>query len=104
MAKIVALKPTVAGIAPAYTGAAAGDTLPNDGRTILHVKNTSAGPVTVTVVATQACSHGGTHDAEVVIPAASERLIGPFPRDRFGSEPAVNYSATASVNVAAISV
>ena len=106
MAAIPVQKPGRTGLGVAMAPAAAGDTLPNDGHTVLRVANASGGPVTVTVVQARPCSAGASspaHDAVAVVPAGQTREISNLPREIFGSAPAVNYSATAGVTVAAVS-
>lgn len=103
MAELSIQRVSLTGLNPTYAAAAAGgDTFANDGSIMLHVKNGSAGSVTVTVDAITLCNHGFDHDAAPAIPAGEERMIGPFTTKRFGSVPAVSYSAAASVTVAAI--
>lgn len=103
MAELSPQKATLTGIAPTFSAASAGgDTIPNDGRTALHVKNGSAGAITVIVDSVTACNQGFDHDASVSVPAGGERMIGPFDQGRFGTSTAVSYSATASVTVAAL--
>lgn len=105
MAALTVQKVTKSGVGPAYSAAdAAGDTFSNDGNTMLHVKNGSAGSINVTIDSVAQCSFGFDHDIVVAVPAGGERMIGPFPRDRFGSPTSVTYSAATSVTVAAISV
>jgi hypothetical protein len=88
-----------AGLAPGYAAVSASDTITgNDGNCWLHVKNGNVGTaITVTVVSLNPCSHGGTHNLVVAIPISSERMIGPFPRDRFGETVTVNHTTLTSV-------
>lgn len=105
MAIVATQQISPAGTAPAFTAAASGQTFLNTGREFLHIKNTSAAAVTVTVPAVGDCSDGYLHDAAVSVPATTgERYLGPFKSGRFGSEPAINYSATAGVTVAVVEV
>jgi hypothetical protein len=95
------------GDSKAYVTPASGDTFPNDGRTVLHVKNANAGTCTVTVTATKPCDVAGTLHTNVVVVAATtgDEMIGPFPVGVWGGTVTVTtYSVTASVTVAAISV
>lgn len=102
MALLTTLQIIRAGLTPAFAAAAAGgDTITdNDGLVFLYVKNGGAGACSVTVTASQQCNQGGTHNTVVSVPAASERMLGPFPREQFGSVPAVTYSTVTSVTVA----
>lgn len=94
------------GLNPSYASAAAGgDSFDNDGRTFVHVKNGSAGSITVTVNSQTACNYGFDHDETVSVPAGGERLIGPFPKERFNDADGrvkLSYSAVTSLTVAAI--
>jgi hypothetical protein len=92
----------------AGTPAAGGDTFPNDGATKFYVKNGSGGSVNVTFACPNACNFGVTnsaHNLVVAVPAATEKVIGPFNTDKFndaGGLVTVTTSAQASVTVAAI--
>lgn len=103
MADLAPQKASLTGLAPTFAAASSGgDTFANDGRTVLHVKNGSAAAITATVDSVTACDQGFDHDAAVSVPAGGERVIGPFDQRRFGATVTVNYSATASVSVAAL--
>jgi hypothetical protein len=105
MAELTIQNTSLGGIAPTFAAAdAAGDSFENDGRTVIHVKNASAGAITATIDSAALCNHGFDHDISVSVPAGGERMIGPFPRVRFGSPAQVGYSAVASVSVAAVRV
>ena len=97
------------GVVPSYAAAAGGgDEFANDGRSMLHVKNGSGGPLTVTVNSRVNCSHGFDHDSATIVGAGSESMIGPFDINRF-NDPAtgrasITYSDVTSLTVAAIKV
>jgi hypothetical protein len=97
-----------AGLAPAYVAAdAAGDEFINGGRTFVHVKNGSAAPVNATITNVKPCNYGFAHDLVIAVPAAGDRLIGPFEPGRFNNTSArakVTCSAVTSVTVAALEV
>lgn len=85
--------------------AAGGDVVPNDGKTILRVKNGGGSDQTVTVTATGKCNQGSLHNSVTVVTAGEERDIGPFPKHQFDNgsgQFAVTYSGVTSVTVAAI--
>lgn len=107
MALLTTQPVSLAGLAPTYTGAAAGgDTFQPGDRTFLHVKNGSAASITATVDSIALCNQGVDHNAAVVIPASGERMIGPLAPDRFAGGAgvgAVTYTAVTTVTVAAIS-
>lgn len=103
MAQLNVQKTTLSGVAPAFAAAdAGGDTFANTGREYLHVKNASAGAVTVTVDAVRSCDQGFDHNASVSVPAGGERVLGPFTKHRFGGVASVSYTAVASVTVAVV--
>jgi hypothetical protein len=113
MALLTIQKPSRTGVAVTYaaaTSGAGGDTFVNTGREFLHVKNDSGGSITVTVDAPNACSFGVTHDSHdlsIAIPAGEDRMIGPFPTDRFSDSSNLvkaTYSDVTSLTVAALSV
>jgi hypothetical protein len=83
---------------------AAGDTLANDGRTILVV-DAGTGAVQVTINSLQA-SNFGTDENTVVTVADGERaLIGPFQKARFNAIDGtigITYDSETSVTVAAL--
>ena len=106
MAVLAVQKISQAGLGPAYGAAdALGDEFANNGRTVLHVKNGSAGAINVTLDSVKPCDQGFDHDAVVNVPAAGERIIGPFDPARFNNSNGrvgVSYSAAAGVTVAAL--
>lgn len=109
MALLTVQNISTTGLGPTYAAAnAGGDTFPNNGRTLLHVKNGGASAVTVTLVSAKTCNQGFQHDLQVSVPAGGERMIGPFPPDRFNNEStgqvSVTYSGVTSVTVAALSI
>lgn len=106
MANLSVQKITQAGVGPTYGAAAAGgDSFPNDGHMLLHVKNGAAASITVTVKSPTVCDQGVSHDLVITIPATSDRMIGPFPSKRFNNKTGyvdITYSAVATVTVAAL--
>lgn len=99
---------TRAGLAPAYSAAAAaGDKFTPSDRTVLHVKNGSAGALTVTVVTPKQTSYGADiADVAVSVPAGGERLVGPFAYEHFADTDDgladITYSGVTSLTVAAL--
>jgi hypothetical protein len=98
----------LAGLNPAYVAANVdGNFFLNSGKEYLHVKNGGASPITVTINSQVNCNQGFDHDAVVSIPAGGERIIGPFPKDRFNDASGyvqAAYSGVTSVTAAAITV
>lgn len=86
---------------------AGGDQFTNADRTFLWVKNTSGGPITITIPAEAADDHGATHNLTVTVPDGTNgRLVGPFQFQRFSAVSrlvSMTYSGTpAGFEVAAI--
>ena len=109
MAALTVQNVALIGLAPAYAVAAGGgDTFVNNPDTFLHVKNGGASPITVTVVTPATVNSIAIADVAVSVPAAGERMIGPFiPTNLFNDSTGVasiTYSAVTSVTVAAIRV
>jgi hypothetical protein len=108
MANLNVQKIELSGLNPSYVAAAAGgDEFVNSGRAFIHVKNGGASSIDVTVDSQTPCSQGYDHDAVVAVPASEERMIGPFPKDRFNDaseKVQITYSDVTSVTVAAIEV
>lgn len=99
---------TAAGLAPSYVAASAtGDSFPNDGRTVLLVKNGDTVAHTVTIISAKTCNQGFQHNLTVSVAAGATMMIGPFPVERFNNEQGqvqVNYDAVTSVTVAAVKI
>lgn len=112
MAELTVQEIAEAGLTASYTAAAAGgDSLKNDGRTFLHVKNGGAGSTTVTVTAQRTAANvqgmGGLTkgNAGGAVAAGAEGFFGPFPSLAFNDatgKVAIGYSDVTSVTVAAI--
>jgi hypothetical protein len=104
---------TTGSLQPTYAAASGGgDVMPNDGKTVLHVKNGGGGSINVTITAQVATRDAGPGfgpytraDLVVAVPAAEERIIGPLPRIAFNNasaQAAIAYSGVTSVTVAAL--
>lgn len=95
------------GVALAYTAAIAdGHSFANSGQdVVLFVKNGSGAPVNVTVDIPKVVDGVAMTDLVVAVAAGATRIIGPFPKGLYnqsGNVVHVDYSATASVEVAAV--
>lgn len=103
MAQLTVARSAIAGEDPAPQAAnAGGDTVPNNGRTLLVIENGSGGAITVTVDSPQACSHGVEHDQDIVVAAGATVVAGPFDPKRFGSTLALTYSGVTSLTIAPV--
>lgn len=102
--------PTSDGLNPTYSAANAdGHSLVNDGRTVLIVKNASAGSINVTAQTPGTVDGLAVADKVVAVPAGGERHFKYDPRHynrpAGGTDPDmvwIDFSAVASVTVAAI--
>lgn len=110
MATLTTQQVTRSGLAPTFAAAAAGgDKFAGTKDTVLYVKNGGGSAVTVTIVTPKEAFAGAAiADIAVPVPAAGERVIGPFPASNF-NDPAdgltsVIYSGVTSVTVAALQV
>ncbi len=95
-------------LTPTFVAAAGGgDTVVNDGRIMLYIKNGDASPITVTIT-TPVSLRGGiaVDDPVTTVPATDEEIIGPFDPTLFnaadGTGVAIAYSAVTSVTIAVI--
>ena len=99
------------GLVATYTAAdVGGDTIVNDGRTVLHLKNTDASPTTVTVTAETATTEKPGYgtltkaNAVTVMAATSEEFLGPFPAIAFGTVGVISYSSVTALTVAVLRI
>ena len=100
------------GLLATYTAAdVGGDTFVNDGRTVLHLKNTDASTTTVTVTAETATTEKpgfGTltkaNAATTVAATTGEEFLGPFPGIAFGATGVVTYSSVTALTVAVLRI
>lgn len=93
------------GSPPVFSAVNASDSLTNNGNCYLHVKNTNAAACTVTLDSITLCSQGFDHDVVVVVPATTgEKIIGPFPVNRYGPAVTVTYSVTSGVTAALVAM
>lgn len=99
------------GLAATYnTPDIGGDTIENDGKTILHVINADASPTTVTVAAETATTRKPGFgqltkpNAESIVAAGTDEFIGPFPTIAFGRVAAIAYTNVTAITVAVLRV
>lgn len=107
MAAIATQTVNLAGLNAAYSAAAAGgDTIVPTNNTFLHVKNASAGALTVTIVTPGTVSGQAVADVAVSVPAAGERWIGPLPGSLFArpvdGRADITYSGVTSLTLAVL--
>lgn len=93
------------GLDPTYTAAIAdGHAFAHGGDVFIHVKNDDASSKTITIPTPQTVNSLAVADLTVDVPAAGERMIGPFPKATFAQTDDndlvyIDYSATTSVTV-----
>ncbi len=108
MAALSVQAASLTGLSPTFGSAAeGGDSFSNSGREYIHVKNGHSGSQTVTVNSQTLCNYGSDHDVAVAIPAGEERIIGPFPKDRFndaGGLVQLTYSGVTALTIAVVRV
>lgn len=71
--------PNTSGVVPTYNVAAAQNSIQNNGRTLLHVKNGSGAGINVTLVATGSQDGVAMPNKVIAVAAGAERVIGPIP-------------------------
>lgn len=90
--------------AAAYQAAAAAQTLVNDGKTYLHIKNTGA-EMTLTLVTDGTANSHPISDTVITVAATTgEQLAGPFPTNLYNvgsTSISLTWSRTSSVTVMA---
>lgn len=91
------------GVAPTYGAApAAGNVIPGDGSTWVHVKNGGGSSINVTVAT------GGTLDGEpvadkvIAVPNGGERIIGPFRPRAFNQPPGATHAGMVTLDYSAV--
>ena len=113
MATLTRQEVTESGLLATYSAAAGGgDDFKNTGVEWIHVKNGSGGNITVTVVAqnTDASNvpFGDLTKASsvVVVDAATEQFIGPFPTNAFNlvGSVQITYSGVTSLTIAVLTL
>lgn len=103
MAKLITPQRVVlTGIKPTYEDALdGGNEFVNSGRHFIHAKTTAE--VTVHVTSQTPCNQGGDHPIAVAISIAEgEKMIGPFPKDRFDDPDGkvqITYTPTTGVGI-----
>jgi len=94
------------GLAPTYGAAAGGgDAIPNDGRTMLHIKNGGGASINLTVVTQATVLGNAVADDVIAVPNGQERMVGPFPPGVYNDVNQLvqlTYSGVTTVTVAAI--
>lgn len=108
MARLTVQNIVRTGLVPSYDAAdVGGDSFPNDGQVLYHVKNGGGASVDVTFTSRVASAAPGTQvsDRVVSVGAGAEAMIGPWTPGSFNDstgDVTVAYSAVTSVTVAAI--
>lgn len=103
-------KIVLTGLAPNFTAPTANGDAIQPGTQAVYVKNGSGASINVTAQTPQKVAGLDVSENIVAVPAAGERIIGPFPAGTFGRDAApdlgmvyIDYSAVASVTRAIIS-
>lgn len=109
MATLTTQVVSLAGLAPAYSAAAAGTKVVCGERTFLHVKNAAGSSMTVTLACTAKVRGQAAADVVITVPATTgDQMIGPITSDLFAGVTdglaVVTYSATTSVTAAALRI
>lgn len=80
---------------------AAGNNLPNNGRTFVLLQNGDSSPTTATFVTSGTATSEALAiaDMAVVVTNAKDELVGPFPTDTFGTTLNITYSSVTSLTV-----
>lgn len=102
MATLTIQDTTSNGVAPSYAAIAATDQFQNTGHTYIHIKTGAAGNTNVTIGSQVACDQGTTHNTTVVLAVNSEKMVGPFPTNRFND--ASGYVQIASSNITNVTI
>ncbi len=98
---------SLAGVTPSYVAATLtdGNSFANDGKVLLHVKNTGS-QITLTVAAVAKLAGVSLTNPAIVIPATTgDKMIGPFDPTVFNQAAGVvyvTYTAVTGVTIAAI--
>ncbi len=110
MALIASQNVTRTGLAPTYAAAGAGgDEFAPSKDALIHVKNGSAGALTVTIITPKQTSYGADiADTVVSVPATGERVIGPFPYEHY-ADPTdgkgdITYSGVTTLTIAVLGI
>jgi hypothetical protein len=109
MAEITPQQPGLNPAAPTFVACdVAGDSFANDGRILLHYRNTNAAARNATINSVKACDQGSDHDVLVNVPLTTgERIVGPFSPSRFNDvngKVQITYDAVTNLTVAVIKV
>jgi hypothetical protein len=94
----------IVGVAPSFVAVSSSDEFPNDGKTVIEVKNGGGSSDTVTIDSLEACNQGSDHNGGSSVPATTgDKVFGPFPMSRFNNSNGrvtITHSFTTSVTCA----
>lgn len=105
MALLTVQNAAITGLAPTFGAVSSSDTFPNDGHTVIYIKNAGASPDTVVIDSLVACNQGTDHDGGGSVTNGTEKVFGPFPMSRFNNSAGlvtVTNSYTTTVTCAVI--
>lgn len=91
-------------VTPGYEAAAnGGDTFTNGGNQFLLMRNTSGGPITVTIVTTRTVDGLAVPDLEVIVPANDHVVVGQFDTQTYGLTVSMTYTTEVGLEIAVTS-
>jgi hypothetical protein len=105
MATLTVQDLSIAGLAPVYSAVSSSDEFPNDGRTVIYVKNGGGSPDTVAIDSLEACNQGSDHNGGSAVTNGTEKCFGPFSMTRFNNSNGrvtITHSFTTSVTCAVL--
>jgi len=85
MATLAVQNSLITGLQPTYSAVASSDVFPNDGKTVIYIKNGGGSPDTVGIDSARPCDQGFDHDGGGSVTNATEKVFGPFEPARFNN-------------------
>ena len=108
MATLNVQRVSLSGLEPSFSNCdSGGDEFVNSGKAFIWIKNNDTSAHTVTIDSQEPCSYGYDHDVSVQVPAGEERLIGPFPKNRFNDSEGkvqISYDGVTNLQIAVIEI
>lgn len=108
MATLTVVTPTYAGLQISGVAASGGgDSMPNDGRTLLVVQNNGGSTITVTITPSGPAAGLSYQAVAGVVASGTIKVFGPFPTQQFNNvngQIPISYSSVTSLLVSAVQV